>query len=208
MNCVDWIKIKQQNWAKRKVVVLDMQNPFYTNELGGNLFLQKLTLETEIDFQAADGGELFSKDGIPAKMQALHSSSALAVSVFDYWSQDSKNLLPIMVSCNLVSNTNKTQYGMQFERKFSILGTNSHPANVDVVFSEKGDNGNVFILESKFSEPYRKKNKKMKRKYFEDETIWRQIQNLRKEADSIAEYSYLDAGQLIKHLLGALNERK
>lgn len=39
------------------------------------------------EFEAADGRELRYHDGEPPKMHAVHSSSALAVNVFDYWRQ-------------------------------------------------------------------------------------------------------------------------
>lgn len=204
----DWIKEKQLNWAKRNNVALNSQYIFYTSGLPGNLLLQGLNNETEKDFQEADGGELTSNNSSTSKMQALHSSSALAVNVFDYWRQEGKSVLSIMESCNLISKSNRDPYKLRFEQKFYIFGPQSRPANVDIVFYGENTNEKIFILESKFSEPYQKKNKKMKEKYFENEAIWTELHNLRNEATSLDEYCYLDAGQLIKHLLGVLKKKE
>jgi hypothetical protein len=46
-----------------------------------NLF-EPLLSEVKGNFEEADGGELSGK---PCKMQAVHSSSALGVNIFQYW---------------------------------------------------------------------------------------------------------------------------
>jgi hypothetical protein len=73
---------QQQNWAANRKVAVDSSGS-YTETLDANLF-QPLHRDTLADFQRGSGDEL-GCNGHRGKMQALHSSSAFAVNVFDYW---------------------------------------------------------------------------------------------------------------------------
>src|ERR1700682_6479487 len=75
------IRHDQRAWADRSGISIDADG--YCRNLRDNLF-QDLSAGSRDDFAAGDGQEL-GKIGARGKMQALHSSSALACNVFDYW---------------------------------------------------------------------------------------------------------------------------
>jgi len=80
---------KQIQWAYRNNIVLigsksNKGRKAYTKKLDDNLF-GPLMPEVKSDFEDADGGEL---TGNPCKMQAVHSSSALGVNIFQYWKKN------------------------------------------------------------------------------------------------------------------------
>jgi len=86
MNAHGYILSKQIQWAYRNNIVLigskvNRGRKAYTQKLGDNLF-EPLMIEIRNNFKEADGGEL---TGNPCKMQAVHSSSALGVNIFQYW---------------------------------------------------------------------------------------------------------------------------
>ncbi len=86
MNAHEYILIKQIEWARNHGIALigskiDQGRPLYTTKLEENLF-EPLSSSTQDYIESGDGGEL---TGYPAKMQALHSSSALGVNIFQYW---------------------------------------------------------------------------------------------------------------------------
>ncbi|MCK4240596.1 MAG: hypothetical protein KAX30_03165 [Candidatus Atribacteria bacterium] len=86
MNARDYILSKQIQWAYRNNIVLigskgDRGRKAYTQKLNDNLF-KPLMIEVRNNFTQADGGELTRN---PCKMQAVHSSSALSVNIFQYW---------------------------------------------------------------------------------------------------------------------------
>jgi hypothetical protein len=75
------LKAQQRAWADRAGVVLD-KDGYCTNE--NDNFFRGLSNAARADFTAGDGAEL-GKDGERGKIRAVHSSSALACNVFDYW---------------------------------------------------------------------------------------------------------------------------
>ena len=86
MNAFEYILSKQIQWAYRNNITLigskgNRGRKAYTQKLDDNLF-EPLLPETVKNFKGADGGEL---TGNPCKMQAVHSSSALGVNIFQYW---------------------------------------------------------------------------------------------------------------------------
>ena len=88
MNGYQYILAKQAEWAKNQGLDLigskiTRGRPVYTLNLDQNLF-QPLLPDVRMSFVAGDGSELGSS-GLPGKMQAIHSSSALGVNVFQYW---------------------------------------------------------------------------------------------------------------------------
>ncbi len=97
---------------------------------------------------------------------------------------------------------------IKFEEQFEISPDKSRfprKANIDVVIHGDYD----FAIESKFIEPYRDKPKALKTAYIEDESLWNGLPNLYKLAKKISPgndmFRYLDAAQLIKHILGLRN---
>ncbi len=140
-------------------------------------------------------------------MQALHSSSAFCVNVFQYWQQIGQ--VPVIASaCGYCRKGNKISKQIQFEEKFPIKGIGRIPPNIDVVIHNAEESVfKRFAIECKFSEPYRSSGLKgFKSAYLEQENLRQDIPELHKLAISInpmdAINRYLDAAQLIKYILG------
>jgi hypothetical protein len=88
LNGYQYILTKQTEWAKNRGLNLigskvNHGRLVYTKDLDDNLF-QPLLPDVRKSFSEGDGGEL-GFAGFPGKMQAIHSSSALGVNVFQYW---------------------------------------------------------------------------------------------------------------------------
>lgn len=207
----------------------------YVEKLDDNLF-QILTQETLNQLKDGDGNETkdYVKNGkhYRPKINALHSSSAIAVNMFQYW--QNKDVYPILYSCKLcskqssdenimfesiVSNSiknnsmpeNISSQKIKFEEKFVISDDKKkfpRSPNIDVVVDNFQNQ--IFAIESKFSEPYRYKSKKKEKKtlserYVDDISLWKNLDNLYELAKTISKEninSYLDSTQLIKHILG------
>lgn len=216
MNGLKYIQAKQQNWAKRKGLELfggtipNEGEKNYLNSITANIFNQQLSEETYKNFKEGDGSETKDSKTRLAKMKALHSSSALPVNVFQYW--QNKDTYPITYACKLCAKREAIENisvikGISFEQKFEISpDKNLFPRspNLDVVIenSKKW----IYAIESKFTEPYKKKQKGLSDRYTSDESFWKGLPNLKPLADKIRpdnnEFKYLDAAQLIKHILG------
>jgi hypothetical protein len=89
-----------------------------------------------------------------AKMRALHSSSALAVNIFQYWDKK-KKVYQIAHACGLCNKGNQTTEKVKFEQKFVISKKFSFSPNIDVVIENKDRaQYEIFAIECKFSEAY------------------------------------------------------
>jgi hypothetical protein len=192
------IREHQRTWARGKGIAFDGSG--YTLTLRDNLY-QALSRCAEAEFRSGDGAEL-GKPGERGKMQALHSSSALACNVFDYWrGRDTAALAQALdVSAPICS--------IGFERKYPI-GLRGKPPNLDVVLQPAS--GPTLAIESKFLEPYTGQGQKsgFKGKYFESESgLWNDLgyPSCQKLAKSLFEGDYsstwLHGEQLLKHILG------
>jgi len=214
MNGLKYIQLKQQNWAKRNSLKRaggtkpDRGEKNYVNDIALNIFNQKLSRETLQDFKKGDGNETKDSKFRLAKMKALHSSSALPVNVFQYWQE--KDVSPILSACKLINrrpfNSDTVPNAVRFEQKFEISKDKMlfpKTPNLDVVIEY---NNRVFAIESKFTEPYKKKQKGLSERYTSDKLFWKGIPNLEKLGNEISpdnnKFKYLDAAQLIKHILG------
>lgn len=207
MNSYDYIKTRQIQWAKNQGIELvgskvEKGTPAYTRTLDHNLF-EPLTAEHERSFRAGDGGEL---GGYPAKMQAVHSSSALAVNVFQYW--DSRHMVEVIAhACGLCNRTTDVSESISFEVKFAIDERFPFSPNIDVVINNaEGFSYQVYAIESKFSEAYGGyEHSGLKEKYLALD-IWGDTPHLHELAKSISpndsSFKYLHAAQLVKHILG------
>ena len=69
----DMIKAHQLAWALRQKFSPDHQG--YLPTIQENLF-RPLSAQTKAEFQAGAGNEIIDRSSAPAKMRALHSSSA------------------------------------------------------------------------------------------------------------------------------------
>ena len=89
MRAYEFILSKQIQWALNRDIPLvgskkERGRPAYTIELSQNLF-EPLDPNTRESFMKGDGNEINDKVDGPDKMQAVHSSSALSVNIFQYW---------------------------------------------------------------------------------------------------------------------------
>lgn len=190
------IRQQQLRWAEASGLAIGSAG--YTRTLDDNLFVT-LSPEAQAEFAAGDGCEL-GDHGARGKMQALHSSSALACNVFDYWRERDRTPLAASLQCcaEIVS--------IQFERKFPT-GLRGNAPNLDVVLGLAG--GSVLAIESKFTEPYGAHAAPgFKPKYFNGPGLW--AEHGLPKCQAVAEliqsgdlgYRWLHAEQLLKHVLG------
>ena len=157
-------------------------------------------------FSAGDGNELGSA-GIPGKMQAVHSSSALGVNIFQYWLSISQ--IPVIAAaCGFCRPDSKISESIEFEEKFPINDKFGFHPNIDVVIHNKLDSKNkCFAVECKFSEAYGAyEHSGIKQQYLDITDIWDNIPELHAFAKNICpqdkDFHYLHPAQLIKHILG------
>ena len=220
MNGKKYIQSKQKNWAKRQGFQLvggtkpNRGEKNYVQDLSLNIFNNKLSEETQNCFNEGDGGE--TKDTVTrlVKMKALHSSSALPVNVFQYWQE--KDVSPILYACRLADNKGfdscHLPNAVRFEQKFEISDdkkTFPRKPNLDVVIERKNS---VYAIESKFTEPYNNKPKGLNERYLLEQSFWKGLTHMKELAKEISpnnnnKYNYLDAAQLIKHILGLKNQK-
>lgn len=209
MNGYQYILAKQTEWAKNQGIDLigskvNRGRPTYTTNLNDNLF-QPLLPDVRTSFVAGDGSELGSSD-LPGKMQAIHSSSALGVNVFQYWK--SISAVPVIAAaCGLCRRGSTVSYDIQFEEKYSINASFRFHPNIDVVIHNKPEATiKRFAIECKFSEAYGAyKHGGLKQKYLDCSDIWDDIPSLLTVARHISphdkEFRHLHPAQLIKHIL-------
>jgi len=209
MKAFDYILSKQIQWVHRNNITLTGSKgdgrgrQAYTKNFDDNLF-ESLMPEVKSDFEEADGGEL---TGNPCKMQAVHSSSALGVNIFQYWKRI--NQVPaIATACRLCYRNNNTSQDINFEVKYPISGKFPRSPNIDVVINNSPESRfKVFAIECKFSEAYSSRNHSgIDPKYIKLDTIWNDIPNFLEFAKTISpddnRFTHLHPAQLIKHILG------
>ncbi len=196
-NARSQILIQQQGWAANRKIAVDSG---YTEDLDANLF-QPLHPDTLADFQRGDGDEL-GRNGRRGKMQALHSSSALAVNVFDYWRD--RSLAWVARALSLTSEPSLLRFEAQFP-----TGLPGNPPNLDLAFVLA--DRQTIAVESKFTEPYAHSNQvaPFKPKYFPTGNgLWhdRTLPRCQRLADRLRrreiQFQCLNAAQLLKHVLG------
>ncbi len=208
MNPHEYIISKQLQWAYRNNIVLigskiNRGRKAYTQNLDANLF-EPMLPDVLNNFKKGDGGEL---TGSPCKMQAVHSSSALGVNIFQYWKKI-KKISEIASACRFCRKNNSVSQDIQFEVRYPIGKRFLRSPNIDVVIENSPSSRfKVFAIECKFSEAYLSRNHSgISPKYIELDTIWGGMPNLLKLAKEISpddnKYSYLYPAQLVKHILG------
>jgi hypothetical protein len=200
------LKKQQLCWAESIGIKPDSRG--YLKSIEDNLW-KPLSTRTREAFENGSGSELLDGPNHPAKMRALHSSSALAVNVFDFWV--GKDAAPLMSALGIEVELRS----LSFETQFST-GLKGNPPNLDVVLELAS--GSVIAIESKFSEwltSKSKNNEPFKPKYFPyDNKFWKQ--NGLPESQALAAeifngtevFKFLDAPQLLKHALGLGNQLK
>lgn len=210
MNGYQYILARQTEWAKNQGFDLigskiNRGRPTYTTNLDFNLF-QPLLPEVRRAFEQGDGSELGSP-GLPGKMQAVHSSSALGVNVFQYWNSTSS--VPIIAAaCGLCRRGSQVSCDIRFEEKYPIKDSFRYHPNIDVVIHNTPTAKiKRFAIECKFSEAYgARRHAGLKSKYLESTEIWSDIPKLRAFAERISpddrDFRHLHPAQLVKHILG------
>lgn len=207
MKARKYILEKQIQWARNKGIDLigtkiKRGKKAYTPTLEKNLF-EPLSSSTLKAFKAGDGGEL---SGYPAKMQAVHSSSALGVNIFQYW-QSINQPSKVAHACRFCYKSTKISANVRFEVKYPIDDRFSIGPNMDVVIENQSSaKYKVFAIECKFSEAYGGRGHGgIKEKYLAL-NIWDEIPLLHQLAIALSPHDrkneYLHSAQLIKHILG------
>jgi hypothetical protein len=210
MNAHDYIIYKQVQWANNQGrVLIDSKNKrgrkAYTKTLDENLY-EPLSPKSRKEFLAGDGSELVDDSEFPSKMQALHSSSALGVNIFQYW--DTIQDVPIIAHCcGLCRRTNTTSRKISFEVKYPVDDDFHTSPNLDVVIQNEPEfQYKVYAIECKFTKAYSSREHAGLMKKYLDLDIWKSIPNLHKMAGEIRpkdnRFESLHAAQLIKHILG------
>jgi hypothetical protein len=185
---------EQQKWAEQRNIKYDKSG--YVYSLKDNLY-RPLFPETLNEFKKGKGDELSNK------MRALHSSSALVVNVFDYWRYLGKADV-IAEACGVLSRLTN----IRFEQTYPIIHIRGTPPHLDIEFSLPGSNF-VSVVESKFTELYRRHIKRSIKEKYLSTGLWSGLPNsehlaqrIRMESQSKTSFIYLDAPQLLKHILG------
>ncbi len=206
----EYIISKQVQWAKNRGIPLIGSEgkkgiPRYTTKLNVNLFSPLLDSVRE-SFERGNGSELAHKGNHPTKMQALHSSSALGVNVFQYW--EGIHQVPAIASlCGFCNKDEVYSEKILFEGKYHVKGIRGAPPHMDVVIHNSDDSSfKCFAIESKFTEPYSPSSKgELQSAYLNVDELWVDIPHLHELARSLnagrAMFTYLDSAQLIKHIL-------
>jgi hypothetical protein len=205
-NTLKTLKAHLRSWATRSGATLD--NDGYCSCADENLF-GGLSAGARNDFERGDGSEL-GKAGARGKLQAVHSSSALACNWFDYWRN--RDRAPLSRAFGVPRAFSEL---VGLEQKFSTRLGGIGP-NLDVVL--KCIDGTLFAIECKFMEPYAPSKGKtfLKAKYFHDgHHLWSDagLPGCQAVAEALQagthQFKVLDVAQLLKHMLAlALNAQR
>ncbi len=192
----------QRLWATQ--AGLDVDDRGYLPDVAQNLF-GEFSDVVRAAFEQADGAELENRHGRPAKMRSVISSSALAVNVFQHWALNEP--APVGRALGLSAAVAK----IEFERRMPT-GAGGTPPNLDAVITTA--DGSIVGIESKFTEWMSRKTGQaasMAPYFRKPESLWgraglTQCDRLAREINGGTKaYEYLDAPQLLKHILGLQN---
>lgn len=188
-----FIMERQRRWAEARHVAVNSSGR--VSRLEDNLFAP-LHTETRLEIEHGDGDEFGTPDKV-GKIYSVHSSSALACNLFDYWRK--RPMSQLLGACNIGSAAGE----LKFEQKFST-GVGSE-ANLDVLITGSGSDCFPVAIESKFTEPFQTGERDcLRAAYFSKPEIWEELGNCRGLADSLTatdRFKCLKAGQLLKHAL-------
>lgn len=180
-------------------------NQGYLDTAEANLFRPMKESATQ-GLSQGSGSELSGTKNGRAKIHAAHSSSALALNVFDYFTDHDRAVL----SKALGITTGISSLAFEGQYPTGLGGT---PPHLDVVL--KLDDGSTIAIESKFTEwmDATAGRSEFSESYFpEGKSLWTlralpQSQRLANLIQSGEErFVHLDANQLLKHALGLANQ--
>lgn len=217
MKAYQYIVSKQRQWAMNRGITLigskgERGRPAYAREQNQNLF-EPLEPDVSESFEKADGSETNGSPDSPSKMQAVHSSSALAVNIFQYWKKI--NQVPaIATACGFCRKANNTSEKIVFEDKYPIEVKKKFrfAPNIDaVIYNSDSSKAKRFAIECKFTEAYTSRGHfGIKQEYIDLDEIWKDIPRLYGLAKSLCpddnKFLYLHPAQLLKHILGLKKE--
>lgn len=200
MSTRDALLASQRRWANANRLTVDERG--YLPSYGANLW-RPLSATALGCYHCGSGSELRAGKSRPAKMSALHSSSALVANVFDYWcGRDAAPLYEVL-------GLGVAEEHPRFEAQFPT-GLDGNPPNLDVAVRLRS--GITLAIESKFCEwltPKSAAKLPFKEKYFSPvPNLWARAglphsQRLAGAIQAKAEqFRHLDAPQLLKHALG------
>jgi hypothetical protein len=208
MNSAKFIQGKFQAWAHRNNIALqgsegERGEPNYTLTLEENLFGRELDAMIRSAFESGAGGEL--RGEIPP-MQALHSSAAMAVNLFQYWFRNRR----FQLLAKVLKVPGAGIESVTFERKYPVCedwrdrGFTEPPhldLGIDYIGSQRVG------IECKLFEPYgRTEHAVLKPVYLELTDSWADTPALRGLAERLTEgdagFRRLGPTQLIRHILG------
>ena len=196
-NPLDIIKARQQAWAQRSGRALDQDG--YCACADDNMF-QPLSGDARNDFERGGGGALGTPDS-RGKIQAVHSSSALACNWFDYWRDRDFGVLSTAFEVPDPFVTLRLEAHVP-------TGMRGADANLDVLLTTA--DGSLFAIESKFTEPYTPAAAKsvLKSQYFaQNRSRWTEVglPGCQVVADRLRtgqhDFAVLDVAQLLRHML-------
>jgi hypothetical protein len=186
---------QQTRWATNKG--LEPRNA-YLPSIAENL-RQELSSGARTDFERGSGRELRDRGLKPPRMQALRSSSALSLNVFDYWR--SRDPYPLQYSLRLRERITR----VSFEENFGT-GLRGKPPNVDVLL--RLENDHYVAIESKFTAWLTPRERTLEEKYFTSgRELWSEqsLPRCQAVANSLRDggaFRHLDVPRLLKHALG------
>ena len=186
---------QQTRWAKSKGFA---PRNAYLPSIGDNL-RQELSTGARTDLERGSGREFRERGIKPPRLQALRSSCALSLNVFDYWR--SRDPYPLQYSLHLRDRITR----VSFEENFPT-GAGGNPPNVDVLL--RLENDQYVAIESKFTEWLTPRGRTLEAKYFPGaKDLWaeRGLNKCQALANSLRDTStfvHLDAARLLKHALG------
>ncbi len=195
MNTNQKIRLLQQAWAESRGLSVDPKG--YVPDVEANL-RRPLSARARQGFGRGAGSEL------SGHMKALHSSSALVVNFFDYWT--ARDCAPLLAALEVDAGGAES---LDFEAQFPT-GLGGTPPHLDVALRLKS--GVVIGVESKFTEHLVRSTvgkSKFEASYFpRSGGIWTSVglpecQSLAEELhDQRHRFEFLDPWQLLKHALG------
>jgi len=190
------------DWAVARQIRVDSDG--YTLSLNDNLFCH-LSSDSREEFRFGKGDEL-GMPGTRGKMQALHSSAALVVNVFEYWRK--KDPSAIAKICGASDRNSVMHYEAKHANELGGI-----PSHLDVEFSDSS-NSVPLAVEAKFTETFHRHTRRtLALGYLNKPNLWKGLPGCERLAHRLGDeerkrtsFEYLDAPQLLKHILGLATE--
>jgi len=207
-----FIQKKFQAWAQRHNIHLqgsegDRGEPYYTYSVEANLFGNWLHPDVRICYENGAGGEL--RGEIPS-FQALHSSAAMAVNLFQHWFLNREYSL--LAHCLNVPSRGIDN--IVFEHCYPVCENYrryglTNPPHLDLGIDYENNSQHVGV-ECKLIEPFTTyEHDLLSNAYLEIDELWSDIPAWRQLGEELNNnnnnnigFNRFDAAQIIRHVLG------